>query len=290
MQGRVTTVFFRDDDVGVDEDAYIVAARHAGEIPGVVAGAEVAPSLQRLLALFAAHRCCIDLAVIPYFLNPALAAWLAERERRGEVSLLQHGWIHREHGCREFGPCRSYDAQCADLARGKRFLEEQLGECFTPIFVPPSNKYDENTLLALGRLGFVGLSAGFARSRLEYAAIKTARIFGRRRIGEYPISHHPGARSGLLEYSISIDFAASYAGGGRSKTLQQLKKEFARARRRTHIVGVMLHHWTLRADDDFNRLEAFIQHLRQDRSVVCSSLKNLAVQQGRLAPSPQAAG
>ncbi|RMD97532.1 MAG: hypothetical protein D6814_09335, partial [Calditrichaeota bacterium] len=143
MKSNLTYVFFRNDDVGVDEDAYAVARRVTARQPGEWGATELSPSLVTLLDIFAEQKVALDLAVIPFYLRSALAQPLLERARNGQVNLLQHGWRHADHGCREFGPCRTFDTQQQEIARGKAHLKALLGEFFSPVFVPPSNKYDD---------------------------------------------------------------------------------------------------------------------------------------------------
>ncbi|HYE71987.1 MAG TPA: hypothetical protein VEF04_01600, partial [Blastocatellia bacterium] len=75
-QSQTINIFFRDDDVDVDE-----------------------PSLRRLLDLFIDRQLPIVLGIIPANLNDEGSALLkaASRASSGRVELVQHGWQHLNH-------------------------------------------------------------------------------------------------------------------------------------------------------------------------------------------------
>ncbi len=268
-------VFFRNDDVGTDEDAYAAALRLTDDTPGQSCGEPVPERLQRLVALFDAFQLPLDLGVIPVFLTSQLADWLKRTAGEKNVTITQHGWTHKNHGCREFGACRSYEQQFRDIERGKRVLEEALGPLFTPIFVPPSNRYDESTIRVLNELEFIGLSAGFAENWLQFAVMHLGRWRGWSRFGDYPISRHGGRRGQVMEFSTSVDVVRDYFSDRPIKSLQRLITDFRRATRFTRVVGIMLHHWTLRHEDEWQVLSDFLQFLKSQEWIEFVSLKQL---------------
>jgi len=81
----------------------------------------------------------------------------------GAVDVALHGWRHLANAfAKHPDPSEfkglSVDEQLAILQRGCDTLEVAVGVRPT-VFVPPWNSYDENTLIALERTGFVGISA-----------------------------------------------------------------------------------------------------------------------------------
>ena len=77
----------------------------------------------------------------------------------GCVELAQHGCAHRSHqGQRSEFTGRSFEDQFLAIKKGKEELETALSMPI-PFFIPPWNKHDHNTLLALERLGFTAISA-----------------------------------------------------------------------------------------------------------------------------------
>ncbi len=281
---KTIRVFFRNDDVGTDEDAYAAALRLRDETPGQLCGDPVPERLQRLVEIFDSLQLPLDLSIIPVFLNAKLADWLQKAAAGLPIALMQHGWTHKDHGCREFGPCRTYEQQHRDILRGKQFLEQVLGGAFSPIFVPPSNYYDQTSIRVLNELGFTGLSAGFARDWLRFAVIQLGRSRGWASIYKYPISLHEGSHGRVAEFSVTVDVVQNYFSGRAIKPLKQLIADFQRARRFTSIVGVMLHHWTLRHADEWNVLREFLQHLKVQENIEFVSLKELCPSNGELRP------
>lgn len=140
-QGRTINLFFRDDDVDVDEE-----------------------SLRRLLDLFTNHQLPIVLGVIPANLNNEGIALLkaASRASSGRIELVQHGWQHINHEIEgrkcEFGMSRNYEAQYSDIARGYSRLSEAFGADFFPAFIPPWNRCTTETFEVLDKLSFRVLS------------------------------------------------------------------------------------------------------------------------------------
>jgi hypothetical protein len=132
-------VFFRDDDAGWADDRLVA-----------------------LLDRFAARGSPIDVAVIPAEVTDSLATALTARVRSDGVHLHQHGFAHKNHEStgrkHEFGPSRGFDAQLADLVRGRQMMGERFGELAEPIFTPPWNRCTDDTGAAVVAAGFTVLS------------------------------------------------------------------------------------------------------------------------------------
>lgn len=138
---HVVDIFFRDDDVDVDEG-----------------------TLHALLDVFLSRGIPLNLEVIPGTLTADAVAQL-ERYRCAQprgFELHQHGWRHTNHErtgrkC-EFGASRGVDAQRADIAAGKARMDAAFGPGWFPAFTPPWNRCTHDTFAALEQLGFRVLS------------------------------------------------------------------------------------------------------------------------------------
>jgi hypothetical protein len=163
------TLFFRADDIGA---------------PG--------RKFERMAGLFRSHRTELGLAVVPAWLTEARRDCLLSilGPDQDLFCLHQHGWRHADHEtgrepgrkagratphpsdypssrlpagsavrkkC-EFGPARPYHHKLADLKRGRDRLASLLGGRVSPVFTPPWNRLDADTLDGLARLGFRAVS------------------------------------------------------------------------------------------------------------------------------------
>lgn len=135
--GRTASFWWRDDDAGA-----------------------VQPALERLLALQRQLAVPLALAAIPEQADKGLAERLAGLV---DVSVLQHGWRHRNlaaAGARkaEFGDDRPVFEMLADVALGRAKLAALFGERALPVFVPPWNRVAADLLPFLPDAGIRGLS------------------------------------------------------------------------------------------------------------------------------------
>jgi len=137
----MVTVFFRADDVAV---------------PGT--------RFNRLAATFTRNRMPLNLAVVPAWLTGP--RWQTVRRLAKQVPGLfcwhQHGWRHVNHEPagkkQEFGPARSRREIKTDLLRGRQRLARIMGRDFFPVFTPPWNRCDGNTLALLSTLEYLAVS------------------------------------------------------------------------------------------------------------------------------------
>jgi len=118
------------------------------------------PALQRVLALARRHDLPLALAVIPEGATEALAEALADRPF---VSVLQHGWQHRNHAApdqkkMELGDHRPLAAVLEELAEGFERLGLLFAEKFLPVLVPPWNRIAAIVRDARHEVGLAGLS------------------------------------------------------------------------------------------------------------------------------------
>ena len=145
---RMATFWWRDDDAGQ---------------PSV--------ALERLLGLQSRYRVPLALAVIPEPLDSALALLV----RAGEgVSVLQHGFAHRNHAgpgekSMELGLHRPQGRVLNELRSGFTRLAASFEESFLPVLVPPWNRIAAPLRPSLPPLGLRGLSTFTPRSIREPA-------------------------------------------------------------------------------------------------------------------------
>lgn len=127
------------------------------------------PSLDRLLGLSVDMDVPVALAVVPTKASPALPQTL---EGCPDVSVLQHGYAHRNHApagakATEFDRYRAHDRVIAELTGGRDRLSKLFSDRALPILVPPWNRIDTALLSELPNLGLIGLSTFRPRAAAE---------------------------------------------------------------------------------------------------------------------------
>lgn len=130
-RSRALSVFFRDDDGGWANERLVIVSDL------VSAGVHV------------------DLAVIPMALTTTSIdrISLLLESSSGLLDIHQHGFCHANHErlgrkC-EFGASRSLDQQQRDITHGVSLLVEAFGDHVRPIFTPPWNRCNQETIQAL---------------------------------------------------------------------------------------------------------------------------------------------
>jgi hypothetical protein len=217
------TLFFRDDDAGWDM-----------------------PRLDALLGIFAEQDCPIDLAVIPAALTEDLASALNQwRRRHIGIRLHQHGYAHFNHepeGARkcEFGTSRPLERQCADILIGRERLSAMLGTV-DPIFTPPWNRCQPETIARLAALGFKAFSDD---GKAEQAA------------------------NGLAHVPVDLDWDRARNSGQQLHALETL---IASSR---ITAGIMLHHATM-SSAALAELSQVIGHIRPHPGLHLVNLRDL---------------
>lgn len=133
---------------------------------------EPSPALERLLEITGTNGVPLALAVIPAGAGEALAIRL---ERAPWVSVLQHGYAHRNHAgaddkkC-ELGAARPAEHVIAEIAVGRQSLEALFGARALPVLVPPWNRIAPHLVPMLPEIGFTGLSRFGPRKRAQAVA------------------------------------------------------------------------------------------------------------------------
>lgn len=123
---------------------------------------DATPALTRLLELKESHDIPLAIAAVPATATVGLAHAL---DRSRGISVLQHGWSHRNHAApgrprAELAEGRDAGEVEAELGRGLMKLLDLFGERFLPVLVPPFN------FLARSLAGAVA-SAGFSTVSVE---------------------------------------------------------------------------------------------------------------------------
>lgn len=123
------------------------------------------------------YRVPVHLGVIPARLKAPASGALCRRAQgcRVPVSVHQHGFRHTNHGTNgrryEFDDARGYDAQLAEIQRGRMILEQAISDWFEPIFSPPWNRCGASTLEALSAAGFTAVSMVIKRQTPIHPAV-----------------------------------------------------------------------------------------------------------------------
>jgi hypothetical protein len=136
-EGRTAQLWWRDDDAG-----------------------EAGPALLRLLDLSQACRLDLALAAVPAVAEAPLAQAV---DGWPLVTVVQHGWAHRDHGVPgepavEVGGTRSVADVLSEMRQGRERLEALFGSRFAPVLVPPWNRIEPPILPHLVGAGYRGLS------------------------------------------------------------------------------------------------------------------------------------
>jgi predicted deacetylase len=217
LRRQTVDLFFRDDDVDDDEAA-----------------------LRSLLDIFLSHEVPVNLEIIPGCLTDSSIALLRRyRDSRPDLfELNQHGWRHINHEVEgrkcEFGPSRSFEEQLADIANGKKVLEEAFGEAFSPVFTPPWNRCTTDTYRALDQLGFRALSKKKGKEELTGYSFR--------------------------ELSVTLDLY-QWKNGATMRPAEQFISELDSQMGGLDRVGVMLHHKVM-DESAFELLERLLHELR----------------------------
>jgi hypothetical protein len=202
------------------------------------------PAFLRVFRLLRAEELPLSCAVIPAKAGPALASFFRGESAAGaRLEALQHGFSHAEHSGNkylkhEFGPSRPYKAQRADIAAGKKLMKKLFGKLSKPVFVPPFHVYNSETLKALAKLGFKGISAS---RRLKSEQARALVFLGTRvTVNEYDLDLKPRP--------LSLELL-------RSRTLAALKEGNKPA-------GIYFHHADTKGKD-FKVFSEYISFLKK---------------------------
>ncbi len=214
-------VFFRTDDVG-----------------------EANEKFARLAQIFANKKCPLVGAVIPTKISGEIQK--LARTYSESLEFVCHGYQHLNRAIEgskksEYPESRSPDEVESELELGFAFTSQAFKELFTPVFVPPWNRFDSKWVPLLTNPGFVAISA-FGDETCS-GKVKALNV-------------HIDLHSSKKPRATSID-----------EVIQQLlcsKSEFT---------GIMLHH-AIMNDDDFEFISRLIDSL-QGEDFTTHSLREL---------------
>ena len=230
-------LFIRNDDVGADWNPDN-DQRKCNYIP---------QNLEKIVDICLENNIPITLSIIPNRLNAITANWLKNLIRKYPkfIEVAQHGYSHKDHGCYEFGSCRSYEEQYNDIFNGLNIMKK-FG-LNTNIFVPPHNRYDRNTLIALEKNIFKIISAKYKRDLIRGSINILGKLLKQNTLFGFPISYH-GQKRNLLEVSVSVDFVKSY-NPMKIKSEKDILNEVAYYSKYNKTIGLMTHHWAFNRQD-----------------------------------------
>jgi peptidoglycan/xylan/chitin deacetylase (PgdA/CDA1 family) len=223
-------LFFRADDVAVPSENF-----------------------SRLLSLFYQYQIPLSLAVVPAWLTPQ--RWGQLKTLTGDISSLwcwhQHGWRHVNHSEKgkkhEFGRSRSSSQIKIDLKNGMDRLKNIMGENFYPIFTPPWNRCDNNTLKQLKSLKFKAISRSSG--------------------------NNPKKPLEIAEYNVNVDLHTRKEKDpekGWDNLFEELRQAISHG-----MCGVMIHH-QLMNDHAFVFIESLFKVLLNNSETKTVHLKDLA--------------
>ncbi len=222
-------IFFRADDVGV---------------PG--------RKFDKLIHLFRSHRVPLTMAVVPAWLTRARWQRIGElcENDRDLWGWIQHGWRHYNHESHgksyEFGPSRSLSQKRRDLHLGFKRLHALMPEDLLPVFSPPWNRCDQETLSALQDMGYKAISRNLAA--------------------------RPAVPPTLPDYAVSVDLHTRQERDSRS-SWRRLFSELGHGLT-GGFCGIMIHHQRMNAAA-FDFLDILLSALRRLNCARLAHLGNL---------------
>lgn len=126
-------------------------------------------ALDRLLDLSESCETPLALAVVPQGADQSL---VDACENRRDVSILVHGWAHRNNAISPSKKCEFPEGWAnapAQARAGIERLRSLFGATLVPVFVPPWNRISDDLLPLLGPMGYSALST-FTPRRSAFAA------------------------------------------------------------------------------------------------------------------------
>jgi peptidoglycan/xylan/chitin deacetylase (PgdA/CDA1 family) len=206
----------------------------------------------RMMELFSQYRVPLSLAVVPAWLTQE--RWDSLQNTGVRSSSLwcwhQHGWRHVNHEKtgknQEFGSVRLYSELKHDILKGKRRLENILGNHFYPVFTPPWNRCNQKTLALLKECRYLAVS---------------------RNCGALPASPEK-----LPDLCVDVDLHTRKDKdpvSGWNRLFKVLTKDISTGR-----CGIMLHHQKMNAAA-FDFLEILLKALKDCRTIRLVNFKDL---------------
>lgn len=223
-------IFFRADDVAVPSK-----------------------KLSRLMELFTFYRVPLSLPVVPAWLTGP--RWKHLKKMGQKTPDLwcwhQHGWRHVNHEMKgkkqEFGPSNPPSQVRLDIVRGRSRLETLMGKSFYPVFTPPWNRCNRNTLELLKKLGYHAVSRSY--------------------------NSQPPSPKGLPDFQVNVDLHTRKEKDPLTGW-DNLFSEFRQAMV-NGLCGVMIHHQRMN-DAAFDFLEFFLKKIVKQKGLFTVHFKDMA--------------
>lgn len=261
---KKTHIFFRDDDIG-----------------------PLTEELRTFVGIFLDEKIPVNYQIIPERLTQETIGWLVEIKGKYPdlIHLNQHGYCHTLFdsdgmmiSIEEFGNSVGFDEQYKNILKGKTILENSLGSYFSPVFTPPGNKYNASTIKALEMLGFNINSASsysYFSARLFYFIGQMLRKIYLGHAVSYHEKKYPGHDLAELSINIDVDMRLNRNGESTAAGLNQLNREFRKAKKYYSVIGIMLHHHTYKNEVKFDTLKNFIHFVKEDITNEVKSIEEI---------------
>ncbi len=187
---------------------------------------EPSAQLDRLIRLSATSKTPLILATIPHGADDSLSEKI---RNAAQISIVQHGWSHRNHAppsekkC-ELGDHRALSKIEHELVAGADILIRLFGDRFLPVLVPPWNRISNNVTDQLENYGYVGLST-----------------FGDRKIVQVSSGlHQANTHVDLINWRGDRAFIGTKI--ALEKITSHLNQRRCRKLRRNEATGILTHH------------------------------------------------
>ena len=161
-----------------------------------------------------------------------------------------HGFRHYNHETigkkLEFGPARSSDQVFNDLSKGYERLSAIMGKNLAPFFTPPWNRCSLETMAALKKIGFKGIS---------------------RSDGAYPAPPR-----GFKDFPVHVDLHTRKESQA-EKGWHKLSEEFTKGMQK-EACGIMIHHMRMNTQA-FIFLEYLLERFRGEKQINIVTFKEM---------------
>ena len=228
-ESRLTTMFFRNDDVRGKLDK----------------------SLVEITNLFVDNQIPITHAIEPANVTPDVVEWLLSKKKENPhlIEIMQHGYDHTIKNLLkkgEFGGQRTYSEQFSDIKAGKRLMNNYFGTSWFRCFNFPYAPYNPAAIKAVDDLNFDVISSHYNSSisrRLFYC-------IGHLLKKGYFLNHHVSwnlqryPNTSLFEIDMNFGFIKRYYDEMTSSLLMSLE-EMINATiqyQNQKTIGVLIHH------------------------------------------------
>lgn len=231
----MTNIFIRNDDV-----------REALDV-----------SLLEITNICIRNEVPISHAVEPANVSKEVVDWLLQikKEHPHLIEIIQHGYDHRikyritrlgklRQG--EFGGNRTFEDQYNDLLKGYNLMNSFFGESWYPLITLPYGAFNKNTLRAINKIGYKGLSTSVNFSSKHRIKDFFGRLLGLNFLLNRQISYHMKCRPGtaFIDIGVSVNIIKKYVNEEEAIHFsnEEIAKKISENSMFTGNVGILLHH------------------------------------------------